>query len=121
MKLPYEKHGRKGQLVAKQHLFPIAVVAAMRLREDTNAVTEGAGDENAATYKGAYLILSNRHDAPLDALTVYGKHWRIEVSFGQPNKNLVLNIAIRRPKLSSLPIWKWSSQPKHYSPMRYGR
>ncbi|WP_236344368.1 transposase [Paenibacillus plantiphilus] len=81
MKLPYETHGRKGQVVTKQRLVPIAVVAAMRLREDTNAATEGAGDEDAAAYKGAYLILSNRHDAPLEALTVYGKRWRIEVFF----------------------------------------
>lgn len=80
MKIPYETLGRKGQTVTKHHYVPIAAVAAIRLKEDEEAVSERDKDDDPAIYKGAYLIISNLHDAPKEALAVYGKRWRIGVS-----------------------------------------
>jgi hypothetical protein len=87
MKLPYETQGRKGQTVTKHRLVPIAAVAAIRLKEDETEVDDGE-DEDTATYKGAYLLMSNRHDAPREALAVYGKRWRIEVFFRTAKQEL---------------------------------
>lgn len=39
-----------------------------------------------AISKGAYLIISNRHDTPLQALEGYEKRWRIEVFFHMAKK-----------------------------------
>ena len=87
MKLPFETLGRKGQIVTRQRLVPIAAVAAIRLREE-KMIEDGAMDEDSATYKGAFLILSNRDDAPIEALAVYGKRWRIEVFFRAAKQEL---------------------------------
>nr|WP_311547877.1 transposase [Paenibacillus baekrokdamisoli] len=89
MKIPYLAEGRKGQLVTKQRFVPLAAVVAMRLKEDEESVDvkEDSPDE-PATYKGAYLIISNRHDAPDKALEVYGKRWRIEVFFRAAKQEL---------------------------------
>ncbi|MGE5605528.1 MAG: hypothetical protein ACM3YE_07550, partial [Bacteroidota bacterium] len=38
------------------------------------------GVQQAAEYRGAYLIISNRFDLPNEALKVYLKRWRIGVS-----------------------------------------
>ncbi|WP_249536718.1 hypothetical protein [Serpentinicella alkaliphila] len=37
--------------------------------------------EVAATYRGAYLLISNRVDNPEEALDAYIKRWSIEVFF----------------------------------------
>jgi len=88
MKVPYQTVGRKGQWVTKQRYIPIAAIVAQRLQEDPeNQVTETSLDD-PATYKGAYLIISNRHDAPEQALEVYGKRWRIEVFFRMAKQEL---------------------------------
>lgn len=88
MKIPYQATGRKGQLVTKQRFMPIAAIVAQRLQEDTeNQLTENNMDD-PATYKGAYLIISNSHDAPRQALEVYGKRWRIEVFFRMAKQEL---------------------------------
>jgi hypothetical protein len=81
MKLPYETLGRKGQLVSKDRLVPNAAVAAIRLKEDETEERSVETDDETTTYKGAYLLVSNRHDAPREALAVNGKRWRIEVFF----------------------------------------
>ncbi len=89
MKLPYPTTGRKGQPTVKQRLVPIAAVVAIRLKEDeeTAAAAED-GEDSLATYKGAYLIISNRYDVPKQALAVYGKRWRIEVFFRSAKQEL---------------------------------
>jgi len=58
--------------VTKQRYAPIVAVVAMRLKEDIEAkesdqevLFDGEKIEDlAATYRGAYLIISNRFDAP---------------------------------------------------------
>lgn len=88
MKLPYKALGRKGQPVTRHRYMPIAAVAAIRLKEDEDMTTEADDSEDPATYKGAYLIISNRHDVPKEALAVYGKRWRIEVFFRTAKQEL---------------------------------
>ena len=74
----------------KQRLVPIAAVVAIRLKEDEAAQDEivEEGEDSLATYKGAYLIISNRHDVPKQALAIYGKRWRIEVFFRTAKQEL---------------------------------
>lgn len=88
MKLPRATVGRRGQPVTKDRLEPIAAIVATRLKEDEEERIEGNGDDDTATYKGAYLIISNRHDAPTQALKVYGKRWRVEVFFRAAKQEL---------------------------------
>ncbi|GAB6171670.1 hypothetical protein JCM15765_11480 [Paradesulfitobacterium aromaticivorans] len=97
IKLPYETTGKRGKTVKKYRYTPIAAVAAMRLKEDIETdekevFLEGESKEDqAATYRGAYLIISNRFDAPHEALKVYMKRWRIEVFFRNAKQELGLN------------------------------
>lgn len=88
MKLPYETLGRKGQLVTKNRLVPIAAVAAIRMNEEETKADHASTEEDPATYKGAYLLISNRCDAPREVLAVYGKRWRIEVFFRAAKQEL---------------------------------
>jgi len=88
MKLPYETIDRKGKATTKKRLVPIAAVAAIRLKEDETKEDHDNKDDETATYKGAYLLISNRFDAPREALAVYGKRWRIEVFFRMAKQEL---------------------------------
>jgi len=91
MKLPCWKESKRGpkRLVKKQCFVAIAAVVAMRLNEDEEQpdVTE-TDPEAVALYRGAYLIISNRADAPKDALMAYVKRWRIEVFFRTAKQEL---------------------------------
>lgn len=89
MKLPYPTTGRKGQPTVKHRYVQIAAVVAIRLKEDEEATTMMEDSTDAlATYKGAYLIISNRYDVPKQALEVYSKRWRIEVFFRAAKQEL---------------------------------
>lgn len=89
MKIPYPTTGRKGQATTKDRLVPIAAIVAVRLKEEEeSSVHMEENEESPATYKGAYLIISNRHDVPQKALEVYGKRWRIEVFFRMAKQDL---------------------------------
>lgn len=91
MKLPYPSTGRKGHPIVKHRYVPIAAVVAIRLKEDEEtSVMNEEGSDALATYKGAYLIMSNRYDVPRQALDVYGKRWRIEVFFRAAKQELGL-------------------------------
>ncbi|WP_254611158.1 transposase [Paenibacillus sp. JMULE4] len=91
MKRPYTTINRKGKQVTKQRFVPIAAVVAMRLKEDeqpdSNPV-QTEEEESPATYRGAYLLISNRFDAPEQALQTYVKRWRIEVFFRAAKQEL---------------------------------
>jgi hypothetical protein len=94
MKMPYETTNKKGKRVRKQRYTPIAVVVAMRLKEDeSHELTESPQqeEEQPATFKGAYLLISNRVDAPQEALLAYTKRWRIEVFFRTAKQELGLS------------------------------
>lgn len=96
MKRPYKKINKKGKEVTKQRYVQIAAVAAMRLKEDdkqndnTLESESNKVEETPATYRGAYLIISNRFDLPQEALNVYIKRWRIEVFFRAAKQELGL-------------------------------
>lgn len=84
MKRPYITVNRKGKQVTKQRYVPVAAVAAMRLKEEDltgSDSIQAEQEEEPATYKGAYLLISNRHDVPEDVVQTYAKRWRIEVFF----------------------------------------
>ncbi|TVY10350.1 transposase [Paenibacillus cremeus] len=92
MKQPFTVTNRKGKQVTKQRFVQIAAVVAMRLKEDEQLVdsdtAETEKDESPATYRGAYLLISNRYDAPKEALQTYVKRWRIEVFFRTAKQEL---------------------------------
>ena len=75
MKMPYEVINKKGKTVTKQRYCLIAAVAAMRLKEDSekeeSLFTNDDINETPAIYRNAYLIISNRFDAPEEVLKVY--------------------------------------------------
>lgn len=95
MKMPYETTNKKGKVVTKQRYTPIAAVVAMRLKEDEEpqreTVVEEDINEQAAEYRGAFLIISNRDDLPREALAVYVKRWRIEVFYRAAKQELGLS------------------------------
>lgn len=89
MKQPYTLTNAKGKQVTKQKYVQIAAIVATRLKEDEASKKElSEGDETPATYKGAYLLISNRYDAPEEALQTYVKRWRIEVFFRTAKQEL---------------------------------
>jgi hypothetical protein len=93
MKQPYTITNKKGKEITKHRYVMVAAVVAARLKEDeTPASDTAAGDpdenEHPATYKGAYLLISNRHDAPKEVLRTYTKRWRIEVFFRAAKQEL---------------------------------
>jgi hypothetical protein len=92
MKRSYQVINKKGKEVTKQRYVRIAAIVAMRLKEDEQISDSEAidhdSDDSPATYRGAYLLISNRHDAPRDALQTYVKRWRIEVFFRTAKQEL---------------------------------
>jgi hypothetical protein len=94
MKQPYTVTNRKGKQVTKQRYVQIAAVVAMRLKEDelSSNVETTEDDESPATYRGAYLLISNRYDAPKEALQTYVKRWRIEVFFRTAKQELAFEM-----------------------------
>lgn len=91
MKLPYTTVNRKGKQVVTQKYVPFAAVVATRLKEDEESISTTDTENDApATYKGAYLLISNRHDIPLKAVGMYVKRWRIEVFFRTAKQELAL-------------------------------
>jgi hypothetical protein len=92
MKRPYQVTNKKGKVVTKQRFVQIAAIAAIRLKEDEKLSgmepVDNESDESPATYRGAYLLISNRFDAPKEALETYVKRWRIEVFFRTAKQEL---------------------------------
>jgi len=94
MKMPYKITNKKGKVVTKQRFTLIAAVVTMNLKEDEDPslenLVEADINDQVAQYRGAYLIISNRHDAPREALAVYVKRWRIEVFYRAAKQELGL-------------------------------
>lgn len=93
IKMPYETTNNKGKKVVKKRYMSIAVVVAIRLKEDEKEyeekiLSDDPATEQPAKYRGAYLIISNRFNAPQKALSVYVKRWRIEVFFRASSEQL---------------------------------
>lgn len=91
MKMPYMTPNKKGVMKRKFRYTLIAVIVATRLKEDESPeeeqLKETEGDK-PITYRGVYVLISNRADAPQEALFVYAKRWRIEVFFRRAKQEL---------------------------------
>ena len=72
----------------------IAAVAVVRLPEDMDTeqpvIDLANPDEKAAHFKGAYLLISNRYDAPEQVVIAYAKRWKIEVFYRNAKQELGL-------------------------------
>jgi len=84
----------KGRKKRKKVFKPVAAVAVMRLKEDqtpeASLISQSPDEEPAATYKGAYLLISNRVDVPAQVVAAYQKRWRIELLFRNAKQELGL-------------------------------
>lgn len=94
IKLPEMRPNKKGIMVRKQVYTPVAAVATIRLPEDMNgervSIDIATPDEKAANFKGSYLLISNRVDAPEQAVLAYAKRWKIEVFYRNAKQELGL-------------------------------
>ena len=86
IKLPYETSARKGKPITRQRCIPIAATYEKQAEGDSILPEE----ELPATFKGVYLLISNRVDAPEEAARAYAKRWRIEVFYRTAKQNLGL-------------------------------
>lgn len=78
VKMPKPSVNRRGKPCTKMKYTRVAAVVGKRMKsKDTKTATESAQlvnldesetDDAAAEYKGAYLRLSNRYDAPSEVL-----------------------------------------------------
>lgn len=90
IKLPYEELTRKGKPITRHKFTLIAAVAATysKQADDCNVVLQE--EETAATFRDAYLLISNRVDAPEEVAYAYAKRWRIEVFYRAVKQDLGL-------------------------------
>lgn len=89
MKMPVMVANRKGEQKKKQQYTAIGVVVAIRLKEDEEleqTQPEENDEDQPASYRGAYVLISNRVDVPDEVFSVYAKRWRIESFFVVPSK-----------------------------------
>jgi len=91
IQLPYQTTTKKGKPITRQRYVPIAAVVATYSEpvayDPGIIVTE---EEAAATYKDAYLLISNRLDDPNAAFQGV-KRWRIEVFYRMAKQDFALN------------------------------
>lgn len=94
MQMPIEKLNRKGEIVTKMKYTPIAAVVGWRVKEEsqtteqTGVLNPDESYEEPAEYKGAYLLISNRHDAPEEVLSAWLRRWNIEILFRTAKQEL---------------------------------
>ncbi|WP_243270074.1 transposase [Thermanaerosceptrum fracticalcis] len=90
IKMPYETLTRKGKPITRQRFLPIAAIAATYEKQAVEGSIVLPEEECPATFKDAYLLISNRVDTPEEAATAYVKRWRIEVFYRTAKQNLGL-------------------------------
>lgn len=90
IKIPYETVTRKGKPITRQQMVPIAAIAATFEKQASESEIFLPETELPATFKNAYLLISNRVDRPNDATNAYAKRWRIEVFYRMAKQNLGL-------------------------------
>lgn len=104
IKLPKWMPNKKGKLAKKQIYTRVAAVATIRLPEDMDnqriAIDIADPDEKAAHFKGAYLLISNRFDAPEQAVIAYAKRWKIEVFYRNAKQELGLTACHSQTKVA---------------------
>jgi len=85
--------GAKGRKKNRSAYKAVGAVLAMRLTEDEKEHRKdsvSSDTDPAASYKGAYLLVSNRADAPKEMVGAYQKRWRVEVLFRNAKQELGL-------------------------------
>ena len=98
MKMP-QTTVRRGEPCTKQKYTRIAAVVGKRMKPENDKATAEPNellnpddpvetDEVAVEYKGAYLLISNRYDAPSEVMGAWLKRWRIEVLFRTAKQEL---------------------------------
>jgi len=94
LKVSEPKPNAKGRNKNRTAYKAVGGVVALRFTEDEteeNKRESASPDvEPVATYKGAYLLVSNRTDAPAKVVAVYQKRWRIELLFRNAKNELGL-------------------------------
>lgn len=90
IKVPYETFTKKGKPITRQRLLPIAAIAATYEKQATEGSVILPEEESPAIFKDAYLLISNRVDAPEEAARAYTKRWKIEVFYRTVKQNLGL-------------------------------
>jgi len=82
-KFPTPVPGKRKATVIKQVMRPLAVIAVKPL-------SPPAESDEETTYRGVFLLISNRLDAPDQVVESYAKRWRIEVFFRNAKQELGL-------------------------------
>ena len=90
IKIPYETLTRKGKPITRQRFLPIAAIASTYEKQSAEGNVILQEEDYPATFKDAYLLISNRVDAPEEAATAYARRWRIEVFYRMAKQNLGL-------------------------------
>ncbi len=91
IKVPYETLTRKGKPITRQRFLLVAAIGATYEEQvDEKTVVLPEEEYQVATFKGTYLLLSNRADAPEEAAKAYTKRWKIEVFYRTAKQNLGL-------------------------------
>jgi hypothetical protein len=93
LKVPYETFTRKGKLITRQQFLPVAAIASTFEKQATEDIVLPE-EEYPATFKDAYLLISNRVDAPEEVAKAYDRRWRIEVFYRTAKQNLGLTTAM---------------------------
>ncbi|WP_348980697.1 transposase [Dehalobacter sp. UNSWDHB] len=96
IKIPFETLTRKGKPITRQRFLPIAAIAATYEKQATEGSVILLEEEYPATFKDAYLLISNRVDAPEEAATANARRWRIEVFYRMAKQNLGLTSCYAR-------------------------
>lgn len=94
IKIPYETVTKKEKPITRQEMVPVAAIAATYTKQASDIFLPEA--ESPATFKDAYLLLSNRVDKPKDVAIAYAKRWRIEVFYRMAKQNLGLTSCYAR-------------------------
>lgn len=97
MKMPKASVNRRGEPRTKMTYTPIGAVVGKRMKPEDPTVESNAlvipnepaeTDEVAVEFRGAYLLISNRYDAPSEVIGAWLKRWRIEVLFRTAKQEL---------------------------------
>jgi len=103
IKVPHETLTRKGKPITRQRFLPIAAIAATYEKQAAEGSVILPEEECPAIFKGVYLLISNRVDAPEEAARTYTKRWKIEVFYRTVKQNLGLTSCYAQ------------SQPAHFA------
>jgi len=90
IKRPYNTFTKRRKPTRKFHFVPIAAVASTYKKavEPVDGLIQE--EDETATYRDAFLLISNRMDAPDEVAKVYAKRWKIEVFYRTSKQELGL-------------------------------